>query len=162
MLILLATGGQSAPQQEGGLDRVVVREVLCGQETGSCGPKNRRCPNRAWAFDQQDWSSVGICQIHFSTAYEYGYSKTKNPKDLYDEGPNREVADWLLWERIEPYLIQRGARVNVYNLAFKYRCGINRKIERRTDPEKNKTPKGQRCAEYAERAVVAYNAKVKK
>ena len=142
------------------VDLIALREVLCAQETGTCGPKNKKCPVRAWAFDQKSWSSVGYCQIHLSNAFDAGYSKTKDPALLFQQKESEKLADDFL-VTVQTFLIRRGARPSVYNMAFKYNCGINRKIERKSDPEDRKTAKGQDCADYAERVVTAYNERIK-
>lgn len=156
--ILFGTSGQSAPLPEAAVDKAVLREVLCNLETGTCGPKNKKCPNRAWAFDTKSWSSVGFCQIHLSNAFDAGYSKTKDPALLFQRKESEKLADDFL-VKVEAFLIRKGARANVYNMAFKYNCGINRKIEQ--VGAKKWTEKGQRCAEYAARAVEEYDKRVK-
>jgi len=146
--ILLAIGSTTTGKTKG-IDLQLLRTILCDTlETAYCVPGNKLCPKPEWAFDRQDWSSIGACQIHLSTADYYGYGRTKDPKKLFDRETSELVADQLLVD-LSLHLQSRGVYPTTFRLAFKYRCGRYRPIEK-------ETRKGARCWQYALKAKEEY------
>ena len=110
-----------------GVDLVLLRDMICTQESQPLKHPwlayNRHNNGRA--------PDIGMCQINLDTAMHMGFLSDGWRRDAWRDGTvlltrtgSMAVALEIL-AKAETRLNKRGWKVNEYNLAFLYKCGLN-------------------------------------